>query len=90
MLVEIEDAGAASDNDFTIITSDEPIRFTLKDITDVAVDAQATGGTVRADDFGLKPVTESRTSKLSTTPSKPRARIVLRNSREDIVIVKRK
>jgi hypothetical protein len=89
MLVEIEGVGDTSP-DFTIITSDEPIRFTLKDITDVAIDAQATAGTVRADDFGLKAVTESRTSKLLTTPGTPRARIVLRNSREDIVIIKRK
>ena len=89
MLVEIEDS-QGQDDDFTIITSDEPIRFTLKDISDVGLDAIASGGSIRADDFGLKPVTEERTSKLSTTPTKPRARIVLRNSRGDIVIVKRK
>jgi hypothetical protein len=89
MLVELEDSQSPND-DFTIITSDEPIRMTLKDAEDVAIDAIASSGTVRADDFGLKPVTESRTSKLSTTPATPRARIVLRNSRGDIVIVKRK
>ena len=89
MLVEIEDSQSPSD-DFTVITSDEPIRFTLKDISDVGLDAISSGGAIRADDFGLKPVTEPRTSKLSTTPAKPRARIVLRNSRGDIVIVKRK
>ena len=89
MLVEVDDSQSAS-GDFTIITSDEPIRFTFKDVTDVAIDAIAASGTIRADDFGLKPVSEAQTSKLLTTPDKPRARVVLRNSREDIVIIKRK
>jgi hypothetical protein len=89
MSVAIEAAQGTGD-DFTIITSDEVIRLTLNDVADVAIDAVATGGTVKADDFGLKPVTEERTSKLSTTPAQPRARIVLRNSRAGIVIAKRK
>jgi len=89
MLVEVDDSQSGS-GDFTIITSDEPIRFTFKDITDVAIDAIAASGTIRGDDFGLKPVSEARTSKLSTAPAKPRAHVVLRNSREDIVIIKRK
>jgi hypothetical protein len=89
MLVEIEDSQSPN-ADFTIITSDEPIRVTLKDASDIAIDAIASAGTVRADDFGLKPAAESRISKLVTAPGNARGHIVLRNSRADIVIVKRK
>ena len=89
MLVEVDDSQSGG-GDFTIITSDEPIRFTFKDIADVAIDAIAAGGTIRADEFGLKAANETGTSKLSTAPANPRAHIVLRNSREDIVLIKRK
>jgi hypothetical protein len=75
----------------TIVTSDEIIRLTLAGPPGLTVDALNTaGGTIRADDFGLKPTVHERESKLSAPIGGGGPRVVLRNSNAEIVIALRK
>jgi hypothetical protein len=88
MLVEITIAAALP---ATIITTDEALRLTLAGPPRVTLDAVASdGGTIRADDFGLEPTRQDRESRLSAPLAGGGPRLVLRNTRGDIVIGARK
>ena len=89
MQVEIETSVAAGDS-IMVLTTEEPVRLALGAPHMFSLDAVTTGGAIRASDFGLEPVTEAREVRLNTVVGKPVARLVLRNSRGDIVINKRK
>jgi hypothetical protein len=75
----------------TIITTDEPLRLTLAGPPKVNLDAVAgDGGAIRASDFGLDATRQDRESRLSAPIGGGGPRLVLRNTRADIVISLRK
>lgn len=88
-LVEVE-AGSQAGDEFTIVTSDEDIRLSLGDPVAASIDAATTGGVIRADDFKLQPEQKDNQVRMNASIGKGGSRIVLRNSRGDIVISKRK
>lgn len=75
----------------TIITSDEPLRLIISGQPSLTLDAVATeGGRLQATDFKLPPTTQDRESRLSASLGAGGTRVVLRNTRGDIVISQRK
>jgi hypothetical protein len=90
MVVEVDTAEGGID-EVTIITSDEPLRLSIGGGAAMKIDAVAThGANIRAGDFGVQPTVDGTTSRLETAIGAGGARVVLRNSRGDIVIGKRK
>lgn len=84
MLVEVALATAV---DATLVTTDEPLRLTLDARLPLTVDALAVdGGTIRAADLGVTPVVEERRARLSAARGRGGPRLVVRNTRADIVI----
>jgi hypothetical protein len=74
----------------TIITSAETLKLTLAGPPGVTIDAVTTDGAIRATDFALEPTRQDRESRLGAPIGGGGPRIVLRNSRGDIVIGLRK
>jgi hypothetical protein len=75
----------------TIITNNEPLRLTLAGPPHVTLDAVASdGGVVRASDLGLEATRKDQESRLSAPVGGGGPRLVLRNTRADIVISLRK
>jgi hypothetical protein len=75
----------------TIITSDESLRLTLAGPPGISIDALAAdGGAIKAADFGLEPTRQDRESRLAAPLAGGGPRVVLRNTRADIVIALRK
>ena len=90
MVVEVETAESGVD-EVTIITSEEPLRLAIRGDEGLKLDAVATNGAnIRAADIGVQPTVDGTTSRLEAAIGQGGARIVLRNSRGDIVIGKRK
>lgn len=74
----------------TLITTEEPLRLMLEGPPGLSLDALATdGGSVLGSDFQLEPTSGNRESRLSTSIGGGGPRIVLRNSRGNIVISRR-
>ena len=85
------DATPASDSEITIVTTDEMLRLTLAPEPSLVLDAATVvGGGIRAGDFQLEATKDQRDSKLRATLGKGGARVLLRNTRGDIVIGQRK
>jgi len=75
----------------TVLTTDETLRLVLDGPPPVEIDAGTTdGGHVQATDFGLNPEPAERGFRLTHAFGPKAARVVLRNTRADIVISKRK
>jgi len=71
----------------TIETAGDTLRLVLTDEVDVTIDAVAErGGRIQASEFGLEAEVSDDTSRLSHTFGAGSARVVLRNSNDDIVI----
>jgi hypothetical protein len=73
-----------------IMTTDEPLRLALTGPPGIALDAAATGGTISAKDFDLVATENSRDSRLTAPIGGGGPRLLLRNTRGDIVISLRK
>jgi len=74
----------------TIMTTDEPLRLSLTGPPGVGIDAAATDGTISAKDFDLMPTAKSGESRLAAQIGGGGPRLLLRNTRGDIVISLRK
>ena len=74
----------------TVMTTDESLRLFLTGPPDVVIDAAATDGTISAKDFDLTPTEQSRDAKLAAPIGGGGPRLLLRNTRGDIVIGRRK
>jgi hypothetical protein len=83
MLVEVTLAAPLA---ATIITSEEPLRLTLAGPPRINLDAVVSDGAIRATDFGLEATRQDRESRLAAPLAGGGPRVVLRNSRADIVI----
>lgn len=87
-VVELELTGRPGNT--TVLTTDEPIRVTLGEQSALGLDALTTEGEIKVNDLPLTPATDGRQAKLVSTIGAGGARVVLRNSRADIVIGRRK
>jgi len=88
MLVEITLAAAVPG---TAITTDEPLRLSLVGPPGVTIDAATIErGAVRATELGLTPTDAPRESRLTAPVGGGGPRLLLRNTRADIVIALRK
>jgi hypothetical protein len=88
MLVEVT-LGAAVPA--TIITTEEALRVTLAGPPAITLDVLASdGGAIRAADLGLEPTRQDRESRLTAMLAGGGPRVVLRNTRADVVIGLRK
>jgi len=75
----------------TLLTSDEPLRLTLDGPPAIVIDAMASdGGTILATDFSLTATPDGTGARLAHTFASATTRVVMRNPRGEIVIMKRK
>jgi hypothetical protein len=74
----------------TILTSDQPLRLVLEGALPVEIDAIANQATVDASALGLEVVRTERAARLTHAFGDRTVRIVLRNSRGDIVLARAK
>jgi len=74
----------------TVMTTDEDLRLFLTGPPGVAIDAATSRGAISAKDFDLTPTERSRDSKLAAPLGGGGPRLLLRNTRGDIVIGLRK
>lgn len=88
MVVDVE-TGASSGR-LTLVTTEEPLRLHLGAGPSIAIDGLAKDAEIRATDFSLSPQVDGRESRLKVTLGSGATRAVLRNSRGDIVIARRK
>jgi hypothetical protein len=88
-LVELKLEEVVTD-DFTIITSEEPLRVTIAGDAALVIDALTTDGDLKVTDFDWKPSTTDSDARLTVTLGRGGARAVLRNVGGDIVIGRRK
>lgn len=72
----------------TILTSDETIRLVLDGAPPIELDAIASNGNIDAADLGLTPEKSERATRLTHAFGGKTARVILRNSRGDIVLTK--
>jgi hypothetical protein len=74
----------------TVLTSDEQLRLVLDGTPAIDLDAIANNAEIQAAEFGLQPETTERAARLAHAFGNKGARVVLRNSRGNIVLARAK
>lgn len=84
------DVTLAAATPVSVITTEAPVQLTLDGNPAIHLDAASMGGRVNASDFSLPADTSERVSRLTHEFGAKAPRVVLRNSRADIVIARAK
>jgi hypothetical protein len=85
--VEVSLAGVTP---MTIVTSEAPLQLTIEGNPAIQVDVTSMNGGITATDFSLQPEKSERASRLTHEFGGKAARVILRNTRAEIVIARAK
>ena len=84
------DVTLASATPVTAMTADSPLQLTIDGTPAIHVNAVSFSGNIRADDFSLQPERADRNARLQHDFGDKGARVILRNTRGEIVIARAK